>query len=85
MKKIFLIPIAMLCFAVSTVQASLMEEGFVVETSDSDAVDSLNRVSGKIDTGFVSKDSDYYGSSMNHNGAGPFARQEHAYDVSSSS
>ena len=58
----------------------LMDESFVIETSDDDAMDSLNRVAGMPDTGFASKESTY--KSVRHGRSGPFATHEDAYDVS---
>ncbi len=62
------------------VSKRLMDERFVVETSDEDATDSLNRVAGTIDAGFASEDSTYH--SVHHGRSGPFATHEDAYDVS---
>ncbi len=53
---------------------SLMDESFVVETSDSDATDSLNRISGNIDTGFAPEGSTYQ--SNHHGRSGPFANND---------
>ena len=57
---------------------SLMDESFVVETSDGDATDSLNRISGKIDNGFAPEGSTYQ--SVHHGRSGPFANSE-AHDA----
>ena len=55
-----------------SIHRSLKDEAFVVETSDEDAAESLNRVSGKIDLGFAGEDYAYQ--SEHHYGAGPFAQ-----------
>ena len=59
---------------------SLMDESFVVETSDDDVADSLNRISGNIDSGFAPKESTYR--AVHHGRSGPFTTHEDAYDVS---
>ena len=38
---------------------SLMNNGFVIETNDENAAESLERVSGKIDTGFSTSENSY--------------------------
>mgnify|MGYP001611037083 CR=1 FL=1 len=53
---------------------SLKDEAFVVETSEEDAAGSLDRISGKIDLGFSSKDGTYR--SENHYKAGPFGKSK---------
>ncbi len=91
MKKKVFISITVLCFISTSafsservksesVGVSLMDESFVVETSEEDATDSLNRVAGTIDKGFISSDSSYR--SAHHGRSGPFATHEDAYDVS---
>ena len=55
---------------------SLTDEIFTVETSEDDASESLDRISGNIDRGFSSKEYTY--KSPHHGKAGPFAyEQEH--------
>ena len=56
-------------------------EDFVVETSEDDATDSLNRISGTIDKGFAPEGSTYH--SVHHGRSGPFTTHEDAYGVSS--
>ena len=58
---------------------SLMDESFVVQTSDEDATDSLNRVAGKIDRGFAAEDYTY--KSEHHGRTGPFSYEDQ-YDRS---
>ena len=52
----------------------LADQSFVVESSDTDLDDSLNRISGNIDLGFSSPDQSYQ--SEDQTKAGPFGRQE---------
>jgi hypothetical protein len=49
---------------------------FVVETDEQSAVESLNRVAGEIDKGFVYSDDDSSYKSDNQTRPSPFARQE---------
>ena len=81
MKKTIFIAVAVFCFISAPAYSSLMDETFVVETSENDATDSLNRVAGTIDKGFISDDETYH--SVHHGRSGPFATHEDAYDVSS--
>jgi len=81
MKKTLIIAASALCFLSAPAYSSLMDERFVVETSESDAEDGLNRIAGKLDNGFLSEDSTYR--SVHHGRSGPFATHEDAYDVSS--
>ena len=53
---------------------SLKDEIFTVETDETSASESLERVSGKIDLGFAAPDQTYQSSS--HSRPGPFGRQE---------
>ena len=53
---------------------SLKDQVFVVETDSDSASDSLNRISGHIDTGFSSFDQSF--ESSDHYRSGPFAQQE---------
>lgn len=53
---------------------SLRDEVFVVETSEEDMSESLNRISGNIDLGFTSVDQTYQ--SEHHYKAGPFGQAE---------
>ncbi len=57
----------------------LMDERFVVETSETDLDDSLNRLAGLGDHGYASEEYTYR--SENHGKAGPFGRQD-AFDNS---
>lgn len=57
-----------------SIHRSLMDEAFVVETSDEDMSESLNRISGNIDLGFTSIDQTYQ--SEHHYKAGPFGQAE---------
>jgi len=59
---------------VADVHRSLRDEVFVVETSDEDISESLNRVSGNIDLGFTSEDQTYR--SEHHYKAGPFGQAD---------
>ena len=60
---------------------SLMDESFVVETSEEDIDDSLNRISGNIDRGFAA---DEYTYKSEHQGrSGPFSHND-TYDPSTS-
>ena len=52
----------------------LMDESFVIETSETDLDESLNRLSGIGDRGYASEDYTYH--SENHGKAGPFGRQD---------
>jgi hypothetical protein len=54
------------------VRRSLKDDVFVVETSEEDAAESLNRISGNIDRGFSSEDYTYQ--SEHHYKAGPFGQ-----------
>lgn len=49
---------------------------FVVETDEQSAVESLNRVSGEIDKGFIYSSDDASYKSKNQTKPSPFARQE---------
>jgi hypothetical protein len=53
---------------------SLKNGTFVVETSEEDSVQSLDRISGHIDSGFAPKEETYQ--SENHYRAGPFGKTE---------
>ena len=53
---------------------SLKDNPLVLETDEQSARESLNRVSGQIDTGFASEENTYR--SDNHYKPGPFGRQE---------
>lgn len=57
-----------------------MDQAFVVETSEEDLDDGLNRISGNIDRGYASEEYTYKSSS--HNKAGPFERQDASDDAS---
>ena len=54
----------------------------VVETDPDSVADSLNRISGTIDTGFAPKSQVYH--SENHYKPGPFAREQAATHSASS-
>ena len=84
MKKIFILLACTICYSTTLFAAekSLMEEGFVVETSEDDMSESLDRLSGTIDKGFAPEGSTYR--SPHHGRSGPFATHEDAYDVSTS-
>ena len=82
MKKSTPLFIAVLCFlSAPAYSSSLKDETFVVETSESDATDSLNRVAGTIDKGFISEEYSYH--SVHHGRSNMPATHEDAYDVSS--
>ncbi len=51
---------------------------WVVETDETSAAESLNRITGQIDTGFLSTDSDQAYGSPSHTPISPFARQQQA-------
>ena len=51
---------------------------WIVETDDLSAAESLNRISGEIDTGFTASGSDQTYDSDNHYPISPFARQQQA-------
>lgn len=53
---------------------SLRDSLYVVESSELDPTESLNRVSGNIDRGFAGSDSSYQ--SASHYVAGPFGQQD---------
>ncbi len=53
---------------------SLKDSLYVVDSSDLDPTESLNRVSGNIDRGFSGSDSSYQ--SASHYLAGPFGQQD---------
>ena len=53
---------------------TLQEDVFSVSTEDLDLSESLNRVSGQIDTGYSSPEQSFH--SKDHGQAGPFARQK---------
>jgi hypothetical protein len=58
---------------------SLKDQAFIVETTEEDADESLNRISGDIDLGFIAPSSSY--DSANHTGFSPFGgRVSNAYD-----
>ncbi len=57
-----------------SIHRTLMDEAFVVETSDEDATETLDRISGDIDLGFSSKEDTYQ--SEHHYKAGPFGQSE---------
>ena len=92
---LFLSALPALCFSEETKPAAqaapkpvslephhrFMDEVFVVETSESDMDDSLNRISGTGDRGYAPEEYTY--KSPNHTTGGPFGRQE-AYDNSES-
>ena len=80
MKRTTFFLAAMFCLMSVSAYASLMDESFVVETSENDATDSLNRIAGTLDKGFISDEHAYR--SEHHGPAGPFATHEDAYDVS---
>ena len=53
---------------------SLMNSGFVMETDDQSSAESLERISGKIDTGFSAPENTY--KTEERPGAGPFAKEK---------
>ena len=53
---------------------SLKDQLYVVDSSELDPTESLNRVSGNIDLGFSGSDSSYQ--SVSHYMAGPFGQQD---------
>ena len=55
-------------------QQNLKDTVYAIETDDESARDSLDRISGHIDTGFSSQDESYL--SEDHYGVGPFAKQK---------
>lgn len=57
----------------SSYTGSLKDSLYVVDSSDLDPTESLNRVSGNIDRGFSGADSSYQ--SASHYLAGPFGQQ----------
>ncbi len=52
----------------------LRDGSFVLETDEQSASDSLNRISGNIDTGFSAPENSY--ESQEHAGAGPFEKEK---------
>ncbi len=68
-------------FSADMEKSRLSDETFVVETSDTDATDSLNRVSGKIESHFAPEENTY--KAVHHGRSGPFSMNEEAYDVTS--
>ena len=80
-KSIFLFIVAVCFLSAPAYASSLKDETFVVETSENDATDSLNRIAGTIDKGFVSEEYTYH--SVHHGRSNMPATHEDAYDVSS--
>lgn len=80
---LFLSAFCLLSPSVWAAEKSLMTDAFIVETSEDDIDDSLNRISGSIDRGFASEEYSY---KAKHQGrSGPFeTREEDGYSYNTS-
>ena len=78
MKKITALFIFLISCSSLGLAASLKEEkAYVVETDESTASESLNRVSGNIDLGFAAPENTF--KSEDQDGVGPFAKEKAQY------